>query len=64
MTKLMEWLSGMGIFFGVWCALLSRQIQVRLLEEWMSVIIPLPLILIMLFGVSTVPELRTEKEIN
>lgn len=55
MTKLIEWLFGMGIFLGIWGALISRQIKVHLLEEWMSVIVPLPLILVTLFGVSTMP---------
>ncbi|XP_021928448.1 dolichol-phosphate mannosyltransferase subunit 3 [Zootermopsis nevadensis] len=54
MTKLIEWLFGMGIFLGIWGALISRQIKVHLLEEWMSVIVPLPLILVTLFGVYSV----------
>jgi ABC-type dipeptide/oligopeptide/nickel transport system permease subunit len=56
MTKLLEWLFGLGIFLGVWGALISRQIQTQLLEKWMPVIIPLPLILVTLFGVSIVPQ--------
>jgi len=52
MTKLLEWLCGVGVFTAVWGALISRHIQAQLLEEWMSVIIPLPLILVTLFGVS------------
>ena len=59
MTKLLEWLFGVGIFLGTWVAIISRHIQAHLLEEWMSVIIPLPLFLPALFGVSiVVPQLR------
>jgi hypothetical protein len=52
MTKLLEWLFGVGIFLGTWVAIISRYIEAQLLEEWMSVIIPLPLFLLALFGVS------------
>jgi hypothetical protein len=52
MTKLLEWLLGVGIFLGTWVAVVSRHIKAQLLEEWMSVIIPLPLLLLALFGVS------------
>jgi hypothetical protein len=54
MTKLLEWLFGLSVFLGIWCALVLRQIQAQLLEEWMYVIITLPLLLVTLFGVSTV----------
>jgi uncharacterized membrane protein YhaH (DUF805 family) len=53
MTKLLEWLLGMSVFLGIWCALISRQIQAQLLEEWMYIIVPLPLLLVAIFGVST-----------
>jgi hypothetical protein len=52
MTKLLEWLFGMSVFLGIWCALISRQIQAQLLEEWMYIIVPLPLLLVTIFGVS------------
>jgi ABC-type transport system involved in multi-copper enzyme maturation permease subunit len=54
MTKLLEWLLGVGIFLGTWVAIISTLIKAQLLEEWMSVIIPLPLFLLALFGVSIV----------
>lgn len=54
MTKLLEWLFGMSVFLGIWCALISRQIQAQLLEEWMYVIITLPLLLVTVFGVSNI----------
>jgi dolichyl-phosphate mannosyltransferase polypeptide 3 len=54
MTKLLEWLFGVGIFLGTWVAIISRHIQAHLLEEWMSVIIPLPLFLPALFGLYAV----------
>lgn len=50
MTKLLEWLFGISVFLGIWCALISRQIQTQLLEEWMYIIIPLPLLLMIIFG--------------
>jgi hypothetical protein len=54
MTKLLEWLFAVGIFLGTWFAVISRHINAQLLEEWMSVIVPLPLFLLALFGVSIV----------
>lgn len=54
MTKLLEWLLGVGIFLGTWVAVISRHIKAQLLEEWMSVIIPLPLLLVALFGLYAV----------
>ncbi|XP_069678263.1 dolichol-phosphate mannosyltransferase subunit 3 [Periplaneta americana] len=51
MTKLLEWLLGLGVFVGVWGVLISRQIRSRVVDEWMSVIIPLPIIIILMFGV-------------
>jgi Dolichol-phosphate mannosyltransferase subunit 3 (DPM3). len=54
MTKLLEWLLGVGIFLGIWAAIISRHIRNQLLEEWMSIIIPLPVFLLALFGVSIV----------
>jgi hypothetical protein len=61
MTKLLEWLLGVGIFLGTWVAVISRHIKAQLLEEWMSVIIPLPLLLVALFGVSImIPYHRVE----
>jgi hypothetical protein len=53
MTKLLEWLFGMGVFLGIWYALISRQIEAQLLEEWLYIIVPLPLLLVTIFGVST-----------
>jgi len=65
MTKLLEWLFGVGIFLGTWFAIISGRIQAHLLEEWMSVIIPLPLLLPALFGVSiVVPQLRIIRYLN
>jgi hypothetical protein len=54
MTKLLEWLFGVGIFLGTWVAIISRYMKAQLFEEWMSVIVPLPLFLLALFGVSIV----------
>jgi hypothetical protein len=54
MTKLLEWLFGVSVFLGIWCALISRQIQAQLLEEWMHIIVTLPLILVTVFGVSII----------
>ncbi|XP_023711021.1 dolichol-phosphate mannosyltransferase subunit 3 [Cryptotermes secundus] len=50
MTKLLEWLFGMCVFLGIWCALTSRQIQGQLFEEWMYIIIPMPFLLVTIFG--------------
>ncbi|KAJ9573957.1 hypothetical protein L9F63_008647 [Diploptera punctata] len=51
MTKLLEWLFGLSLFLGVWGALVMRQVQAKVFEDWMSFIIPLPAILIVLFGI-------------
>ncbi|XP_067009555.1 dolichol-phosphate mannosyltransferase subunit 3 isoform X2 [Anabrus simplex] len=49
MTKLMEWLFGLGIFASIWGALVTRQWPV--LEESRYVILFMPVILLVMFGV-------------
>lgn len=51
MTKLMEWLFSVSLFLSIWIALVTRQVQSRLLDEWMFIIKPLPFIVVLMFGV-------------
>ncbi|PSN48933.1 Dolichol-phosphate mannosyltransferase subunit 3 [Blattella germanica] len=51
MTKLLEWLCGLSLFLGIWGALVMRQVRAQAFEDWMAFIIPLPAILLVLFGV-------------
>ncbi|XP_049765689.1 dolichol-phosphate mannosyltransferase subunit 3 isoform X1 [Schistocerca cancellata] len=54
MTKLMEWLLGVSLFASIWIALVTRQVHSRLLDEWMFLIKPLPLIVLILFGLYSI----------
>lgn len=52
MTKLNEWVFGLSVFFGIYSALVTRRIKHEILDEYMFFIQILPLILIVLLGVS------------
>lgn len=52
MTKLGEWLLGLTIFFGIYAALVTRQIKHKLIDDYFFEIQILPAILIILLGVS------------
>lgn len=51
MTKLLEWLLGVGLFSSVWGSLLTINLQWHVDNYWKTVVLPLPLYLIGLFGV-------------
>lgn len=51
MTKLMEWLLFATVFFGIWTAAITGSIQSPLVSEWRNVILPLPVVLLFLFGI-------------
>lgn len=52
MTKLGEWLFGLTLFFGVYMAVVSKQVKHELIDKYFFEIQILPLILIVLLGVS------------
>ncbi|XP_055616020.1 dolichol-phosphate mannosyltransferase subunit 3 [Toxorhynchites rutilus septentrionalis] len=51
MTKLMEWLMAAFAFFGVYFAIIARQVQHEVLDQYMFEIKLSPLVLIVLFGI-------------
>lgn len=52
MTKLGEWLFGLTIFFGIYTALMTRQVKHQLIDDYFFHIQILPAVLIILLGVS------------
>lgn len=52
MTKLGEWLIGLAVFFAIYFALLSNQINSQIVDDFYFEIQILPVILILLLGVS------------
>lgn len=54
MTKLMQWLLGVFIFLVIWLSMIKNIFSSHLVEEWMQIVLGLPIILIGLFGVSQV----------
>ena len=52
MTKLGEWLFGLTIFFGIYTALITKQIKHKIIDEYFFEIQILPAVLIVLLGVS------------
>ncbi|XP_055588758.1 dolichol-phosphate mannosyltransferase subunit 3 [Uranotaenia lowii] len=50
MTKLMEWLAAAAAFFGVYFAIVYRQVQHDLFDQYMLEIRWSPVILVLLFG--------------
>ena len=52
MTKLGEWLIGLSLFFGIYTALLTEQIEHHLIDDFYFEIQILPIVLIILLGVS------------
>lgn len=52
MSKLFEWLLGAITFLFIWFLMITNSFQSRLIEEWMAIVIVLPIIIIGLFGVS------------
>lgn len=51
MTKLMQWLFAINLFFAIYAAIVLRQIQSDFFEKFMFEIQILPVVLIVLFGV-------------
>ncbi|GLH12834.1 Dolichol-phosphate mannosyltransferase subunit 3 [Gryllus bimaculatus] len=51
MTKLLEWLLGFGVFTSVWASLLAVNLQWQVDNYWKTVVLPLPLFLVLAFGV-------------
>lgn len=56
MTKLLEWLSVFVVLSSAYLVIVTRQIQSKLLDEWMLQITVLPIIAVALFGVSRIRE--------
>jgi len=52
MTKLLEWLMGLGLFMGIWSAFVTRSLSHPLLEAYWPLVIYFPVFAIGLFGVS------------
>lgn len=50
MTKLLEWLSAILLIFSVWFFVVFGYVQSAHLDQWMFLIIPSPVILVILFG--------------
>ena len=59
MTKLGEWLFGLTLFFGVYMAVVSKQVKHELIDKYFFEIQILPLILIVLLGVSLLSLVQT-----
>lgn len=53
MTKLNEWLLGLTVFFGIYTALVTKSIKHDLIDEYMFYIQILPIVLVVLLGVSS-----------
>jgi H+/Cl- antiporter ClcA len=51
MTKLTEWLVALGVFFGLYAAVITKQFKHPIFEEYLFEIKILPLVLIFLLGV-------------
>lgn len=58
MTKLLEWLSVFVVLSSVYLVIVTRQIQSKLLDEWMFEIAVLPIFAVALFGVSEIEPMR------
>lgn len=52
MTKLAEWLTGLAVFFGIYAALVTKQIKHHFIDDFYFEIQIFPLICIVLLGVS------------
>lgn len=52
MTKLAEWLTGLAVFFGIYAALVTKQIKHQFVDDYYFEIQIFPLICIVLLGVS------------
>lgn len=53
MTKLMEWLFVLSVFLVAYIAIVTKQIQSGILDDWMFEIKLAPVVLIIMFGVNT-----------
>jgi len=47
----MEWLLFAGLFLGIWTAAITGSIESSLIKEWRGFILPLPAILLLVFGI-------------
>ena len=54
MTKLGEWLFGLSIFFGIYTALVTKQVKHQMIDDYFFAIQILPIVLIILLGVSNI----------
>lgn len=52
MTKLMEWLFVLSVFLVAYVAIVTKQVQSGILDNWMFEIKLAPLVLILMFGVN------------
>lgn len=53
MTKLLEWLAGTSLFFAVWLSIVMNDLNLDIVKEHTNIVVSLPLIVLVLFGVST-----------
>lgn len=51
MTKLMEWLLGLTVLFGIWLSLVTNRTDSLFVKDWMNVIFFMPVLLVLVFGV-------------
>ncbi|KAJ6640236.1 Dolichol-phosphate mannosyltransferase subunit 3 [Pseudolycoriella hygida] len=51
MTKLMEWVFVLSLFFAAYIAIVTKQIQSDVFDNWMFEVKVAPVILVLLFGV-------------
>ncbi|KAI5730628.1 dolichol-phosphate mannosyltransferase subunit 3 [Diaphorina citri] len=54
MTKLLEWLTGTTLFLAVWLSVVMNDLNLDIVKNNINIIVPLPLIIIALFGVYSI----------
>lgn len=48
----MEWLFGFTVLLGIWLSLVTNRVDTGFLKDWMDVILFMPVLLVIVFGVS------------
>lgn len=54
MTKLQEWLAGLGILFAIWFHLITSKDHSTFANENYNVILYSPIVFVLIFGVSNI----------
>uniref|UniRef100_A0A6M2DY65 Dolichol-phosphate mannosyltransferase subunit 3 n=1 Tax=Xenopsylla cheopis TaxID=163159 RepID=A0A6M2DY65_XENCH len=54
MTKLVEWTFVMSCVLGIWSSIVTKTLHIPMLDDWLYLILPLPLILLFLIGIYSV----------